>query len=151
MLRWEDGKDHLLPQDYADMLGWSELAQKVDSAYLGLPNKDNTLVLCDNYGQAGAINYYTKQNIIAVSFNADYLNWFDLSKKYEHVIRVKEQGNVNEELQETAPFFQTSRVFDSITNKYAREAGTTIFAFGKAKIDIRERLKKEIDENKNSQ
>jgi hypothetical protein len=28
MLRWEDGKDHDLPQDFADMLGWKELARK---------------------------------------------------------------------------------------------------------------------------
>ena len=26
LLRWEDGKDHSLPQDNADMLGWKELA-----------------------------------------------------------------------------------------------------------------------------
>jgi hypothetical protein len=73
LLRWEDGKDHLLPQDFADMLGWKELALKVDSAYLKLPNKDNTLILCDNYGQAGAINFYTRQKLRAVSFNADYI------------------------------------------------------------------------------
>ena len=90
LLRWEDGKDHLLPQDFADMLGWRELALKVDSIYLSLPNKNNTLILCDNYGQAGAINYYTKQKLNAVSFNADYINWFDLSKKYVNLIRVKE-------------------------------------------------------------
>ena len=58
LLRWEDGKDHLLPQDFADMLGWKELAYKIDSVYLKLPDKNNTLILCDNYGQAGAINYY---------------------------------------------------------------------------------------------
>jgi len=56
LLRWEDGKDHSLPQDYADMLGWKELARKVDSVYITLPNPHQTLVLCDNYGQAGAIN-----------------------------------------------------------------------------------------------
>lgn len=149
MLRWEDGKDHLLPQDFADMLGWKELAHKVDSVYLGLPNNHHTLVLCDNYGQAGAINYYTKQNIKAVSFNADYINWFDLSKKYENLIRVKEQGDAAIELQETSPFFQNSTIADSITNRYAREFGTTIFSFTGAKIDIRERIKDEIVEKKN--
>jgi 4-amino-4-deoxy-L-arabinose transferase-like glycosyltransferase len=68
MLRWEDGKNHLLPQDFADMLGWKELALKVDNIYAKLPNKENTLVLSDNYGQAGAINYYTNQKLNAVSF-----------------------------------------------------------------------------------
>ena len=149
LLRWEDGKDHTLPQDFADMLGWKELALKVDSVYSTLPNKENTLILCDNYGQAGAINYYTTQKIRAVTFNADYINWFDLSKNYENLIRVKEQGETNDEFNETSPFFQKSLVADSITNKFAREFGTIIFSFTGAKIDIRERLKTEIEENKN--
>ena len=29
MLKWEDGKVHELPQDYADMVGWDELGKKV--------------------------------------------------------------------------------------------------------------------------
>jgi hypothetical protein len=149
LLRWEDGKDHLLPQDFADMLGWKELAFKVDSVYSGLPDKSNTLVLCDNYGQAGAINYYTSLKIRAVSFNADYINWFDLTKKYENLIRVKDQGDSNKELQVTAPFFQNSVLADSINNRYAREFGTTIYSFTGAKIDIRDRIKNEIDGKKN--
>jgi energy-coupling factor transporter transmembrane protein EcfT len=147
LLRWEDGKDHELPQDYADMLGWKELAYKVDSLYSRLPSSENTLVLCDNYGQAGAINYYSRYSIKAVSFNADYINWFDLTKKYENLIRVK-WDDVNTELENTSPFFQNSKLATSITNKYAREFGTTIFVFKGAKIDIRERLKAEIDEVK---
>ena len=148
LLRWEDGKDHSLPQDFADMLGWKELALKVDSIYSTLQNKENTIILCDNYGQAGAINYYTKQKIRAVTFSADYIHWFDLSKNYENLIRVKEQSETNDEFKETSPFFQKSLIADSITNKFAREYGTTIFAFTGAKNDIRERLKNEIDEKK---
>lgn len=148
LLHWEDGKDHELPQDYADMLGWKELAFKVDSIYLNLPSKQKTLVLCDNYGQAGAINYYSQQNIQAVTFNADYINWFDLKKKYENIIRVK-SDDIATELQETSPLFQNSKLATTITNKYAREFGTTIFVFNGAKIDIRERLKAEIDKEKN--
>ncbi|HNI33303.1 MAG TPA: glycosyl transferase, partial [Chitinophagales bacterium] len=149
MLRWEDGKDHSLPQDFADMLGWKELAQKVDRIYLSLANKNNTLILCDNYGQAGAINFYTNQKLRAVSFNADYIDWFDLTKKYENLISVKEAEEGSVEFQETAPFFLHSSLADSISNQYAREFGTRIFVFKGAKIDIRQRIKNEIDENKN--
>lgn len=148
VLRWEDGKDHRLPQDFADMLGWKELALKVDSVYSTLPNKDKTLILCDNYGQAGAINYYTTQHIRAVSFNADYINWFDLTKNYENLIRVKEQDSTFKELQITSPFFRNSMIAGSITNSDAREFGTAIFAFTGAKIDIRDRIKNEINEKK---
>ena len=147
-LHWEDGKEHSLPQDFADMLGWKELALKVDHLYAQLPNKEKTLILCDNYGQAGAINYYTHQKIQAVSFNADYVNWFDLSTRYENLIRIKESHGRETELQETAPYFRTSIVADSITNPNAREFGTTIFVFIGAKIDITARLKKEIRETK---
>jgi hypothetical protein len=121
----------------------------VDSIYDKLPDKDKTLILCDNYGQAGAINYYTKQKIQSVSFNADYINWFDLTKDYDNLIRVKEKNGSKTELQKTSPYFQTAIIADSIKNHYAREFGTTIFAFIGAKIDIRDRIKAEINEKKN--
>jgi hypothetical protein len=62
----------------------------------------------------------------------------------------KDQGDgASTELQKTSPFFQNSVLADSIKNRYAREFGTTIFSFTGAKIDIRDRIKKEIDEKKN--
>ncbi len=148
LLRWEDGKDHPLPQDFADMLGWKELAEKTDKEYARLSESGKTLVLCDNYGQAGAVNYYSKQNIQAVSFNADYVNWFDLSKRYDHLIRIKNQSSDNDELKETGPYFEISGKADSIVNPFAREKGTVIFSFENAKTDIRDRLRDEINEVK---
>ncbi|KEO72714.1 ArnT family glycosyltransferase [Anditalea andensis] len=149
LLRWEDGKDHSLPQDFSDMLGWKELAYKVDKAYSNVPNPDKTLVLCDNYGQAGAINYYTTKGIRAVSFNADYIYWFNLQQDNTNLIRIKHNWERENEWRETSPYFQTSMIADSITNKFAREYGTTIFAFIGAKVDINERIKNEIEEVKN--
>lgn len=150
LLRWEDGKDHALPQDYADMLGWKELAHKIDSIYATLPASEQTLILCDNYGQAGAINYYKRNSaIIALSFSADYIDWFELDKKYVNLIRVKTVENLNNELKETALFFDKSYFAGSVTNAFAREFGTAIFVFEKAKIDINQRIKKEIDDEKN--
>jgi hypothetical protein len=146
LLRWEDGKNHPLPQDFADMLGWKELAMKVDHA---LPATGNTLVLCDNYGQAGAINYYTKRNIKAVSFNADYINWFNFSHKYDNLVRVKNYKDREGELAETSSYFQTSLMADSVANPYAREYGTTIFRFTGAKVDIREKIREELEGIKN--
>ncbi|WP_223606145.1 glycosyltransferase family 39 protein [Chryseobacterium sp. OSA05B] len=145
LLRWEDGEDHPLPQDFADMQGWRELAEKVDKEYSILSKFGNTLVLCDNYGQAGAINYYSKKGIKAVSFNADYINWFDLSEKYVNLIRVKEFSKDEDELKETGPYFNTGKAADSIVNTFAREKGTTVFSFEGAKIDIRKKIQSEID------
>ena len=150
LLRWEDGKDHQIPQDFADMLGWKELAQKVDRIYAGVPHPDRTLVLCDNYGQAGAINYYTRQGITAASFSADYINWFNLDKQCTNLIRIKGAGAREEELKETSPHFDTSLIADSVTNKYAREFGTTIFLFIGAKTDINKKIADEIYEVKHN-
>jgi hypothetical protein len=148
MLRWEDGKDHALPQDFADMLGWKELARKTDSVYTVLGNQQNTLVLCDNYGQAGAINYYTKKGIKAVSFNADYVNWFNLKIQYKNLIRIKEFEKKSTELKETSPYFQSGFTAGEITNKYAREFKTTLFVFKNAKININKRIQQEINDEK---
>jgi len=148
MLRWEDGKDHQLPQDFADMLGWQELAEKVDAAYRAMPQKATTLVLCDNYGQAGAINYYTKTGVRAVTFNADYINWFDLSRQYKHLIRIKTWGDDGDEMKETGPLFTTGFAADSVTNRYAREWGTTVFVFQDARIDVNARIREEIAEER---
>ncbi|HLT94115.1 MAG TPA: glycosyltransferase family 39 protein [Membranihabitans sp.] len=147
LLRWEDGNNHQIPQDFADMLGWKELASKVDSVYSIV--EGYTLVLCDNYGQAGAINFYSRQNVRAVSFEADYLNWFDLSIPYDNLIRIKSRRNAEEEFDETSPFFQNSARAGIVTHPFAREHGTTIFLFEGARIDIRERIQVEINEKRN--
>ncbi|HTE31064.1 MAG TPA: glycosyltransferase family 39 protein, partial [Chryseolinea sp.] len=149
LLRWEDGKDHQLPQDFADMLGWKELAGKVDKVYAAIPNPEKTIILCDNYGLAGAINYYTRKGIKAVSFNADYVNWIDLQTKYTNLIRVVDFSESDNELKEIGPYFNTSLASDSIANKYAREYRTTILTFIGAKVDINGRIKDEIEEVKN--
>ncbi|MFH7017058.1 glycosyltransferase family 39 protein [Flavobacterium sp. FlaQc-47] len=148
MLRWEDGKDHDLPQDFADMLGWKELARKTDSVYALMPNTEKTLVLCDNYGQAGAINYYTKKGIKAVSFNADYVNWFNLNIQYKNLIRIKTHEEHNNEFKETSPYFESSKIAGEVTNKYAREYQTIIYVFTNAKININKRIEDEIKQEK---
>lgn len=145
LLRWEDGRDHELPQDYADMLGWKELARKIDSICAGNPNMENTLILCDNYGEAGAINYYTTNpKIKATSFSADYVNWFALDNPVHTFIRVKEHEGKKEEFDKTLPYFESGSIADSITNPLAREYGTTIFVFKGPKIDVVKRIKQEI-------
>src|SRR5690606_25673866 len=148
LLRWEDGKDHRLPQDFADMLGWRELAAKVDRIYAQLASDQPTLVLCDNYGQAGAINYYSTQGIKAVSFNADYVNRIDLKPQYVNLIRVKDGSARHEELAETSTFYQESSLADSIANPYAREFGTLISLLKGAKVFIIIRLQEEMEREK---
>lgn len=148
MHRWEDGKEYPLSQDFADMIGWKELAEKTEKIYNALPDKDQVLILCDNYGQAGAINYYTRGRLRANSFHDDYIGWFDLSKPYRHLIRVKSAGNRVEEMQETGPLFESGVLADSVNNVFAREYKTDIFVFKNARISVNDRIREEIKSEK---
>ncbi len=137
LLRWEDGKDHNMPQDFADMLGWSDLARKTDTAYAKLADKIHTLVLCDNYGEAGAINYYSKfKSINAVSFNADYINWIPLDKEIKNLILIREAEDDGSAIAKATPLFNSVTLVGVNDNPYSREFGTKIFLLEGAKTDV---------------
>lgn len=150
LLRWEDGQDHALPQDFADMLGWKQLAEKVDSVYSRLQCPDQTLIICDNYGQTGAINYYkTNRKLIASSLDADYINWIDLDEKIKDVMLVKEAAEDKDPLRKKEkPFFDTVYLAASRVNVFARENRISIYLLKGAKIDVNGYIKKEIAERK---
>ncbi len=60
MVTTNTGQTLQLPQDYADMLGWRERVEAVAHVYDSLPpdQRAKTVIATDNYGQAGAIDYY---------------------------------------------------------------------------------------------
>ncbi|ULQ52673.1 glycosyltransferase family 39 protein [Flavihumibacter fluvii] len=152
LLRWEDGKDHELPQDFADMLGWKQLADKVDSVCSSLPNLDHTLILCDNYGQAGAINYYMRnRKIRANSFNADYINWLPLQQKITDAILVKEDNDEDKGRKTEIPLFDTVYLAAKRINALAREPEISIYVLRGAKVDINQRIIDEMERKKNWQ
>ncbi len=67
-----------IDQGFANMAGWEELAAKTREAYNQIPDveKQSTLLFCDNYGLAGAINYYNRDKVPeAYSLNTDYIFW----------------------------------------------------------------------------
>ena len=153
LLRWEDGIDHALPQDYADMLGWRELGAIVDSTFSLVSEKENTLIHCDNYGQAGAINYYSNQQYTeAVSLNADYINWYPLEDmEIQNVILVQEADDDDPDREREKMLFDEVRLIGSITNKYSREYGAKVYLLQGAKKSINDILKQEIAERKTNQ
>lgn len=147
MLRWEDGKEHSLPMDFADMVGWKELAAKTDSVYAAVTDKEHTLVLCSNYGQAGAINYYSRfKDINAVSFNADYINWIPLNKPVTTVISVKFRTDTS--LQKERQLFKTVQRVATLQDPDAMENGTGIYLLQEPFTDIIPLLEKEIARRK---
>ncbi len=147
LLRWEDGKNHSLPQDFADMQGWRELAAKTDSAYSTVANEGYTIVLCDNYGQAGAINYYSKfKNMAAVSYSTDYVNWLDLTKPIKNVILIQNADDDDPGRVKEKPLFDSIWLSGKINNIYAREKGTSVYVLKGAKADINQRIAGELKE-----
>jgi hypothetical protein len=149
-LRWEDGENHALPQDYADMRGWKELARLVDSAYGKVKDKSTLLIRADNYGQAGAINYYSKyKNINAVSYNADYLYWFKMDKPIKGLIMITGWHDEDPQRKREQPYFGRITKIGEIKTPYAREKGAGVFLLEDAKTEVSSIIKSEIEEEKN--
>jgi len=130
-LKWEDLQDHPLPQDFSDMLGWEEMTQKVATAYATLSNeeKQNTLIFCDNYGMAGAVNYYAPKYHLpaAYSDNASFLYWIPTNLNIKNIVLVTDDHHEQEH--DFAKDFQSITIRDSVTNVYARERGDWIYVF----------------------
>lgn len=140
--KWEDGKQRPMSQDFANMLGWQELAHNVDSIYSTIPNKTTLMILCDSYGQAGAINYYSKiKGLKADAFNTDYEKWVNLNREITTVIRIKEFEN--RESNRDLKLFNTVKSVAEIKNPYARKNGTQIMVLAKPKLNLSKLLREE--------
>lgn len=150
-LKWEDLNNHPLPQDFADMLGWKEMTGKTARAYSTLTEeeKKNTFIFADNYGEAGAINFYGKKYHLpdAYSDNASFLYWLPDSVHVVNIILITDD---KEEMQH--PFiknFSSAVLYDSVTNMYARERGSLIIILKGANEKMREMFRQKIDADKN--
>lgn len=154
-LKWEDLKNHPIPQDFADMLGWKEMAEKTAKAYstLSSEEKKHTIIFADNYGEAGAINYYGKEFNLpeAYSDNASFLYWLPDSIHLDNMIIITDD---KKEMQhDFINDFASAKLIDSITNTYAKEHGSLIIilkgANEKMKQMFREKIEKDKDKFKN--
>jgi 4-amino-4-deoxy-L-arabinose transferase-like glycosyltransferase len=134
LMRWEDGRNHQLPQDFADMVGWQEMADKARAAYDSIPDneKSETIIFTDNYGQVGALNYYNHgKTPQAYSFNTDYIFWLPEIKHIRNVLLV---GNKPQE--DASGMFKEIRLSGTVENQYAREKGTQIWVLKGANDDF---------------
>jgi hypothetical protein len=67
-----------LPQYYADMFGWSDLAAQAGEIYQALPpdERDKAVFLARNYGEASAINVLGRPwHLTAISGHNNYFLW----------------------------------------------------------------------------
>ena len=118
-LKWEDQRDHSLPQDFADMLGWKELSEKTESFYHSLPDttESNTIIYCRHYGQAGALKFYGKEEMfkaMTISDNGSFLLWIPDRLRFKHLIFVGRKWPEKDD--EVFQHFEKVTIIDSVTN-----------------------------------
>ncbi|MBM3415309.1 MAG: hypothetical protein FJY20_02460 [Bacteroidetes bacterium] len=124
LLTWEDGQEHSLPMDFADMLGWKELTEKAEVFYHSLPDTtvSNTIIYCRNYGQAGALKYYGEDEWFKASTitdNGSFLLWIPGRLGFRNLLFI---GNrMPDKDDEVFQHFEKATVIDSVTNKFSRQ------------------------------
>lgn len=121
---WEDGEVHKLPQDYADMTGWDELARIVADKYNSLPEEERMecMIYTNNYGEAGAIEYYGDKYGLpeVLCFNESFIFWVPDTVPSSRFIYIGEGDDLNE-------LFNNVEQVGRITDPYARESGLPVY------------------------
>lgn len=125
-----------LDQHYADMFGWKEMAEAVARVYASLtPDEQNSCVIyAQNYGQAGAIDYFGRRWRLprAISGHNSYWFWGPRGATGEVVIVI------GGELEDHAPEFETCEQAAVHRHRYARpfETNLRIFVCRKLKVPV---------------
>lgn len=129
---WEDRKNHPLPQDFADMLGWKELTKKTEHFYNSLPDsvKKDVMIFGRHYGHTGSLKFYGKSTGFKNSVYTDvgsFLLWIPDDLQFRHIILLARRlpGNDDEVFQH----FKKVTVVDSVENAYSRQFGDKIIFF----------------------
>lgn len=130
--KWEDQKNHPLPQDFADMLGWKELSTKTEKFFTSLPGpvQGNTIIYCRNYGQAGSLLFYSANKDLkkkVISDNGSFLLWIPKDLAMQNLVLVA--AKMPDEDDEVFNHFEKATVIDSVTNPYSRQFGNRIIFF----------------------
>ncbi|MDN3580255.1 ArnT family glycosyltransferase [Mucilaginibacter flavus] len=145
---WEDQKTHPTTQDYADMLGWDEMAQKVGQAYNSLTpeQQKQTIVYADNYGEAGALHHYRKQfNYPDVaSLNSSFTLWAPDTLACKYMIYVDDSNGENIRQFVAGNMIGSYKKIGEVEYYLAREKGTAIYLLTDIKFPLKERYRKEL-------
>jgi hypothetical protein len=142
--RFEDNSIHSLPQDYADMLGWEELASITDKAYRMITDKKASFIYCENYGQAGAITIIGKKYGLPepVSFNESFRYW--IPKKFDPDITsfIYINGELGKDVRQE---FNKIILVGKISNPNAREYGTQVYLCEEPIVSFNEFWKRRLE------
>lgn len=140
--RWEDGKIHPIPQDYADMTGWKELAGIVSKAYNTLDSADRKkcTIYADNYGLASAVLFYGHQYKLPkpISFNDSYLLWAPDTISNGPFIYI------NHDVGDISHLFNSYPEIGRVENEYFRESGVMVLLCTNPKENFREFYREKV-------
>lgn len=133
-VRWEDGELHPLPQDFADMLGWPELAALVDRAVEQAGGNAQCVVYGENYGQAGAAAHLSRSGqagAMVLSFSDTWLLWIPDTLPAQNLIYINDE--MGEDVQ---ALFADIQLIGKIENPLAREYGTGVWLCRAPRSDL---------------
>jgi len=146
LFKWEDQQMHPLPQDFADMIGWKELAEMTAKQFHALPDsiQQSTVIYCRGYFTAGALNYYRKDLHMpeAMSDNGSYLLWMREKYHFKHLMMIGH--HMPDADDEVFNHFSSRAVLDSLQMPLFRENGTKVFLFRNADTAINNLVEKQI-------
>ena len=151
LTKWEDQRVHLLQQDFADMLGWKELTAKAEKFYHGLSPEQQmvTRIYCRNYGQAGALKYYSLDSGFREKTfcdNGSFLLWIPGDLEFRHLIFVGRRMPAADD--EVFNHFEKKTLIDSVTDPLSRQLGDRIIFFENADTLASKLAREGLDEMK---
>ena len=123
--RWDDGKLHSLPQFYADMLGWQELALKTKKACGQLTTEElnQTVIYTDNYAVAGAISFYLpKYASKIVSANNSLILWSPPALNQQNVVYISKES-----AKDIAALANSATLVGTVNNADASAMGISVY------------------------
>lgn len=127
-----------LPQHFADMHGWENMAATVSSVYSALGDRDRSeaVVLASNYGEAASLEYYRRKYDLpdVICNHNSYWHWGYKGASGRVVIGLGwERGNYEEYFEEVVPV-------DTVRSEYSMpyESNLPIFLCRKLKVPIEE-------------
>ena len=107
----------ILPQFYADRFGWKDMVNEVANIYNTLTEeeKKNVVIFAQNYGEAGAINYYGgKYNLPkAISNHNNFWIWGYPKDRTGNVFII-----IGSNLEDNKKFFEDVKLIKHHYNKY---------------------------------
>jgi len=144
--KWEDQQFHPLPQDFGDMMGWKELAEKTGRVYNAIPvdARNKTLVYCRGYYTAGALNYYRKEAGLpeVYSDNASFLFWMPEKYNVQNLMLVAHAMPGKDDI--VFQQFERVSIKDSIHMPLFRENGMKIILFENGNDSLNSLIEKTV-------